>query len=80
MKPKARRAKNGTTEHVVVGGSYIVRLYSHRQDKNEVVGVVESPGDGTRHAFINRDDLWSILMGVGDRPAGDTKPDQISDK
>ena len=43
---------------------YLVRLL-HRCDKDrQVVGVVESVENGTRHAFIDRDELWAILMHV----------------
>jgi hypothetical protein len=47
------------------GTRYIVRLL-HRRDKDEqIVGVVESVENGTRHAFIDRDELWAILMRIG---------------
>ena len=52
---------------------YIVRLL-HRRDKDEqIVGVVESVENGTRHAFIDRDELWAILMRVDQRKQVPTK-------
>ena len=45
---------------------YIVLL--HRRDKDgQVVGVVESIENSTRRAFIDRDELWAILMRVDPR-------------
>ena len=53
--------------------SYTVRLL-HRRDKDEqIVGVVESVENGTRHAFISRDELWAILMHAGNEAADETK-------
>lgn len=43
---------------------YIVRLLHRRDQDGQVVGVVESVENGTRHAFIDRDELWAILMRV----------------
>ncbi len=57
------------------GRSYIVRLYRHPQGDGEAAGIVESVEDGTRHAFVSRDELWAILL-----RAGDTKPDRMFDK
>lgn len=80
MKPKGQREWTGTPGPANAGGSYIVRLYRRREDKSEVVGVVESAADNTRRAFVDRDELWAILMGTGNKPAGGMKPDQISNK
>lgn len=52
-----------------VGMSYIVRLLHRRTQDEQVVGVVESVENGVRHAFINRDELWEILMRVGTKTA-----------
>lgn len=62
------------------GASYVVRLLYRRRKDEQIVGVVESVEDGTRRAFISRDELWAILMRAGGEPAGDTKPDLIYDK
>ncbi len=58
------------------GASYIVRLLYRRHKDEQIVGVVESVEDGARHAFVSRDELWTILMRAG----GDTKPDRMLDK
>lgn len=76
MKPKGQRAQMVTPTPADTSGSYIVRLYRCRENKNEVVGVVESIADNTRHAFVDRDELWKILMGAGDKPVDDPKLDQ----
>lgn len=60
--------------------SYIVRLLYRRRKDEQMVGVAESVEDGTRHAFVSRDELWAILMRAGGDPAGDTKPDRIIDE
>lgn len=52
-------SKNGEAE-----ARYIVRLLHRRDKEGQVVGVVESVENGARHAFIDRDELWAILMRV----------------
>lgn len=44
------------------GKSYIVRVLLRRDKDEQIVGVVESLDTGVRHAFIDRDELWAILI------------------
>lgn len=44
------------------GTRFIVRVLHRRDEGEAIVGIVESVEDGTCHAFIDRDELWAILM------------------
>jgi hypothetical protein len=55
------------------GMSYIVRLLHRRNQDEQIVGVVESVENGACHAFIDRDELWAILMRAGTETAGEKK-------
>ena len=42
--------------------TYVVRVYRIQEDHpQQLVGVVEEPGQGLPHAFSNIDELWAIL-------------------
>ena len=41
---------------------YIVRVLHRRDQGEQIVGIVESVENGACHAFIDRDELWAILM------------------
>lgn len=41
---------------------YIVRVLHRRDQEEQIVGIVESVENGVCHAFIDRDELWAILM------------------
>lgn len=55
------------TEENEAGMRYTVRLLYRRDNDEQIVGVVESIENGIRHAFIDRDELWAILMDAGRR-------------
>jgi hypothetical protein len=43
--------------------SYVVRIYRVLEDRpQQLVGVVEQPGQALPLAFSNIDELWSILV------------------
>lgn len=44
------------------GASYIVRVLHRRDQGEQIVGIVESVENGACHAFIDRDELWAILI------------------
>jgi len=53
--------------------SYVVRVYRIQEDHSQqLVGVVEKPGEGLPLAFSNVDELWAILsvpVATGPNPA-----------
>lgn len=59
---------------------YIVRVYRIQDDHAEqLVGIVERPGNGLPLAFTNVDELWAILTvpkPVGGEPVGPAPPDK----
>lgn len=64
-RPKETRQTSGP------GASYLVRVYRHREEPGGFIGVVESVEDGSRRAFANCEELWTILVRAGVKPAKD---------
>lgn len=62
-----------------VGTRYMLRLLYRRREDAQIVGVVESLEDGTRHTFVNRDELWTILMRAGETGGDATNLERIVD-
>lgn len=62
--PTEKSVQTEKTDKNDRGMRYIVRVLHRRDQGEEIVGIVESVEDGARHAFIDRDELWAILMRV----------------
>jgi hypothetical protein len=54
--------------------TYVLRIYRcEEQESQQLVGVVEQPGQSQPLAFTNVDELWAILKNNGSETSPDAR-------